>query len=244
MPTGLITGGSEGIGKAFAEYYAEKGYDLILVARNMTKLIDAKAELENTYDIRTDIISEDLSREGSATELYEKLKGRTIDVLINNAGIGYTGKSWEIPVEQEESMIGVNVTAMMSLCKYILHDQVQRGEGLIINVASTGAFQPGPYIAGYYASKSFVLSYTRAVHEEAAPYGVQVCALCPGPVDTAFYEKSGGKMSRFHMSPQKTVRYCMKHTGQTVIVPGFFNRAVRFVPVRVRIFFLKHMKKK
>lgn len=244
MTTVLITGGSEGIGKAFARYFAAEGYDLILTGLSMPKLTDAKAELENQYESRIQVISEDLSRKGSAGRLYQKLKGRNIDIFINNAGFGCTGKSWEIPVEREEDMIEVNVMTMMSLCKYVLQDQIHNGKGLIINVSSTGAFQPGPYIAGYYASKAFVLRYTQAVHVEAEKYGVQVCALCPGPVDTAFYEKSGGKMSRFHMSPEKVVCYCMKHTNRTVIVPGFTNRLMRLVPVPVRVFFLKQWKKK
>lgn len=244
MPTVLITGGSEGIGKAFACYFARKEYDLILVARNMPRLTDVKADLENRYHTRVTLIAMDLSEKDAASRLYEKLQGTEIDIFVNNAGFGTTGKSWEIPVELEEDMIAVNVTAMMSLCKYVLRDQLKRGKGLMINVASTGAFQPGPYIAGYYASKAFVLSYTRAVHEEVKDSGVQVCALCPGPTDTAFYQKSGGKMSHFHMTPEKVVNYCMKHTDQTVIVPGITNRLVRLVPARIRIFFLKHMKKK
>ena len=244
MSVVLITGGSEGIGKAFAEYFAKNGYDLVLTARNMPKLMDVKTDLENRYEISVSVIAEDLSVRGAAVDLYQKLHGKTIDVFINNAGIGYTGKSWEIPVDAEENMLEVNAVAMMSLCKCILRDQIQRGKGLIVNVASTGAFQPGPYIAGYYASKAFVLSYTKAVHEEAKEYGVQVCALCPGPTDTAFYEKSGGKMSYFHMTPQKAVRYCMKHTDRTVIVPGFTNRLIRIVPTGIRVFFLKRMKKK
>lgn len=240
----LITGGSEGIGKAFAQYFAQREYDLILVARNMPKLIDVKADLESRYHTRVTLISMDLSEKNAADRLYEKIRDKEIDIFVNNAGCGLTGKSWEIPVDQEESMLSLNVIAMTSLCKYVLRDQLKRGRGLIINVSSTGAFQPGPYIAGYYASKAYVLSYTEAVHEEVKNSGVQVCALCPGPTETAFYQKSGGKMSRFHMTPEKVVRYCMKHTGKTVIVPGFTNRLVRLVPVRIRIFFLKRMKKK
>lgn len=244
MKTVLITGGSEGIGKAFAEYFAREGYELILVAKNPLKLSDTKAELEKKYNQKIEIIAEDLSVKGSVSDLYQKLKGKKLDILINNAGLGYTGKSWEIPIDQEENMTMVNVTAMMSLCKYVLRDLVKRREGLIINVASTGAFQPGPYIAGYYASKSFVLQYTEAIHEEAKEFGVQVCALCPGPTDTAFYQKSGGKMSFFHMSPEKVVSYCMKHTNRKIIIPGFTNRLIRWIPVSVRVFFLKQMKKK
>lgn len=244
MSTVLITGGSEGIGKAFAVCFAQREYDLILVAKDMMKLMDLKAELENQYNCRVVVIAEDLAEKNAAVSLYQKLQGKKIDIFINNAGFGCTGKSWEIPVEREEAMIDVNVTAMMSLCKLILRDQIRDGKGLIINVASTGAFQPGPYIAGYYASKAFVLNYTRAVHEEAKAYGVQVCALCPGPTDTAFYQKSGGKMSRFHMSAEKTVRYCMKHVDQTVIVPGIINRFIRLIPVGIRVFFLKKMKEK
>ena len=124
-----------------------------------------------------------------------------------------------------------------------IKDHLSRKHGMIINVSSTGAFQPGPYIASYYASKSFVLSYSQALDAEVKSHGLRVYCLCPGPVDTAFYDKSGGKMSAYHMSAEDTVSWCMKHLGRNcVIVPGVINQLLRLVPIKIRIYFLSKMK--
>lgn len=241
----LITGGSEGIGFGFAKYYASKGYDVILVARNQMKLLDAKNMIENTYHKKVEIISYDLSVKDAARSLYEKLESKTIDILINNAGCGYTGRSWKIDIEKEEDMVMVNDVALMSLTKLFVNDMKKRHAGIIMNVSSTGSFQPGPYIAGYYASKSFVTSYTQAIHEEMKPYGVQVYCLCPGPVYTSFYDKSGTKNPRWAMDVDKVVDYTIKHMKKKcLIMPGFTNRLVRILPVRVRMSYVRKMKQK
>lgn len=242
MPKVLITGGSRGIGLAFAEYYAKEGYDIYLCARNMLKLMDVKKHLEDTYDIRCCIFQIDLSEKGKAKQLYDSA-GSDIDVLINNAGCGYTGYSEQIDIEKEEDMVMVNDAALMSLTKFYLTDMMKRHEGTIINIASTGAFQPGPYIAGYYASKAFVLSYTEAIHEEAKPYNVKVYCLCPGPAATDFYSASDLKIPKHAQSAESVVRYTMKHLKNScVIIPGFANRLVRFIPRRIRISAIKKMK--
>jgi len=232
MKTVLITGGSEGIGYALAELFVRDGYDVILAARNMMKLLHARERLQEISKVaRIDVISIDLSVSGSAMRLYQQVRDRKIDVLVNNAGSGLTGRSWKLPIETEEQMIGLNDTALVSLTKLCLRDMTARKEGVILNVASTGAFQPGPYIAGYYASKAFVLSYSRAVREEAKPYGVSVSCLCPGPVDTGFYGKSGGKKPAYIMSPEKCAAYAYQRMGKkAVIVPGLLNRMLMIVP--------------
>lgn len=237
----LITGGSEGIGYAFAQYYASRHAEVILAAKREDLLIQAVNNLKKQYDCSVSYIVSDLSLKGSALSLYRHVKN--IDILINNAGFGCQGNSWDIPYEKEEDMIMVNCMAVMDLTKLYLKDMIPERKGRILNVCSTGAFQPGPYIAGYYATKSYVLSYTRAVREEVKQYGISVSALCPGPVNTAFYAKSGGHMSLYHMSPDQVVKYAIRHEKQAVIIPGTGNKLMRILPVSLRMKCLKHMKK-
>ncbi len=239
----LITGGTEGIGSAFAKYYASIGDELFLVARNRMRLVDVKNQLENTYHNKVHMLVCDLSEVGSASKLYESLEEEEIDVLINNAGVGYTERSWKIDIDKEEKMVVLNDVTLMSLTKLFSNDMKKRHTGTIINIASTGAFQPGPYIAGYYASKSFVSSYTQAVCEELRPYGIHVYCLCPGPVDTDFYLKGGTRAPRNAMDPDKVVKYTIKHMKKRcLIIPGFINRIVRIFPVRVRMKFIQRSK--
>lgn len=245
MASVLITGGSRGIGLAFAEYYAKEGYDVILNARNMLKLIDVKRYLEDTYQVQCHIFAIDLSHPDAAKELYDLAVPYDIDVLINNAGTGYTESSWKINIQKEEEMVMLNDVSLMSLTKLFLKDMKEKQSGIIINISSTGAFQPGPYIAGYYASKAFVSSYTEAVHEEAKAYSVKVYCVCPGPVDTDFYSTSDLKAPKYAMSPEECVRYTMKHLkNRCVIIPGFYNRLVRIVPKKIRMHAIARMKQK
>lgn len=237
----LITGGSEGIGYAFARYYASKHAEVILVARREELLKKAANQLKQEYECSVSYIVSDLSVRGSALNVYRQV--RDIDVLINNAGFGFQGKSWDISLDKEEDMIMVNCMAVMDLTRLYIKDMINKRKGRIINLCSTGAFQPGPYIAGYYASKSFVLNYTRAIREEVKDYGIHVSALCPGPVDTAFYDKSGGHMSMYHMSAEQVVRYTIRHQNQAVIIPGIGNKLMRIIPVSLRMKLLKVMKK-
>lgn len=240
----LITGGSEGIGFELAKLFVKDGNNVTICARNPVKLQDAKNELTTFNELsHVDCMAIDLSKPGASEELYQKMKKKEIDVLVNNAGCGYVGKSWHIDIEKEEQMVIVNDIACMSLTKLFLKDMCYNHEGTILNVSSTGAFQPGPYIAGYYASKSFVYSYTKAVHEEAKAYGVHVSILCPGPVDTDFYHKSGGKKPRGAMSAEKVAKYAYKNMfHKNVIIPGFLNRIVRILPVSLRMKFIKKQK--
>lgn len=240
----LITGGSEGIGFAFAQYYCAHGYEVILASKRAEKLEEAKRKLKAEYDVEVTVIQTDLTQEKEVRKLYETADGDNLDVLINCAGYGTTGYTWKIPVETDENLVRVNCIALMTLCKLYTAGHVKKNNGMIINVSSTGAFQPGPYIASYYASKSFVLNYTIALYEEVKSYGIRVYCLCPGPVDTAFYEKSGGTMSGYHMSAENTVRYCMRHLKKRcVIVPGWGNRMMRYIPEQLRIVFLRKEKK-
>lgn len=176
----------------------------------------------------------------SGERLYARVNGRLFDVLVNCAGYGMSGKAEEIGIEVDEKMVAVNVITPMTLSKLFVRDHKN---GLLINVCSTGAFQPGPYIASYYASKSFLLSFTEALVMEKKSTELEIIALCPGPVDTDFYKKSKGTMSRFHESAEDVVSYCMSHLNQTVIIPGWYNRAIRLVPLKIREKALLRLKK-
>lgn len=241
----LVTGGTEGIGLAFAKYYAAREAELYLVARNMLKLIDTKKLLEDTYHTKVNIYAIDLSIEGASKKLYESLKDKNIDVVMNNAGIGYTQCSWKIDIEKEEKMVMLNCVALLSLSKLFVRDMLQRKNGCIINISSTGCFQPGPYIAGYYASKAFVTSYTKALYEEVRQYGIKVYCVAPGPVYTNFYEKSGVKAPKHAMHVDQVVDYTIHHMhDKCMIIPGFWNRMALFVPEKLRIYFVKKSKQK
>lgn len=241
----LITGGSEGIGFEFAKYYASQDDEIILVARNQMKLLDAKNELENLYHKKVQIISCDLSEKGSAYKLFKNVESENVDILINNAGCGYTERSWKIDIDKEEDMVVVNDISLMSLTKLFINQMKKRHEGIVINISSTGSFQPGPYIAGYYASKSFVTSYTLAIREEIKSYGIRVYCVCPGPVYTGFYDKGGARNPRYALTAEKVVKYTVKHMkGKCLIIPGFTNRIVRIIPMKIRMKFIMNSKKK
>lgn len=242
----LITGGSEGIGLELAKCFASDGCDLIIAGRDAGKLQDAAAVLENQYHVAVRTIAIDLSEPQAAEELHEAVSDTEISVLINNAGMGTAGKAWQIPAADDERLIAVNITALTVLTKLFLKDMLERNRGVIMNVASTGAFQPGPYIASYYASKAYVLSYTRALAEEVKDTDVQVCCLCPGPVLTGFYRKSQQKEPSAAMPAAECADYAwrMMKKGKTVIIPGPLNRLAALVPEGIAMHFVAGMKKR
>ena len=241
----LITGGSEGIGLAFAKEYSKQKYHLFLAARSRDKLEKAAADIHHQYDVPVTVISCDLSEAGTAEKLFAELEQENIDVLINNAGCGYAGEALKIDAAAEKNMIQLNISSLVTLTKLFGAQMTARNSGTIVNVASTGAFQPGPYIASYYASKSFVLSYTRALKEELKKTNVQIYCLCPGPVDTGFYQKSGGEMSRCHISPEACAAYAVRHMhNHTVLIPDALNRFLIILPSGLKMKWLAGAKKK
>ena len=247
MKYALITGGTSGIGYALAEKFAEEGYALVIVASNQHRLELTKDKLENKYGIPVFIYQQNLAEVGAAKELYERIKKDNIeiDVLVNNAGYGQIGATQDIDFEKDEGLMVLNMISLTELCKLFIEDMYRRKTGKILNVASTGAFQPGPYTATYYASKSYVLNYSRAIRVEAKKKGVQVCTLCPGTTDTEFFHKTGRKTPKGAMSPQKTAEYAYKKLmrDKEVIVPGILNKLLRIVPVKIKIFFVALIKK-
>lgn len=223
----LITGASEGLGRAMAERLAGMGYEIIAVARNEQKLAELKAALgppTQTYAL-------DLSDMANCYQLYDLVKGQEIDILINNAGFGVYGEFCESDLADELNMLDLNVKALHLLTKLFLRDFVAADKGIILNVASLAAFMPGPMHAGYYASKAYVLRLTQAVYEELRRRGsaVHVCAFCPGPVKTGFNSRAGAGFAVRGLECQPAADYAIKmiFRRKLVILPDFAFKMTR-----------------
>ncbi|NOH78404.1 SDR family oxidoreductase [Vibrio sp. RE86] len=186
--TALITGASNGIGLELAKIHAEKGGDLVIVARSKGKLEQLKKDLEAQYSVRVDVISSDLSHPESVQQIFAQTNsmGIQVDVLINNAGFGGHGKFFERSLEDEQAMMQVNMVTLTNLTHLYLKGMIERNSGKILNVSSTASFMPGPLQAVYYATKAYVTSFTQAIADEVKDRNISVTALCPGTVDTGF----------------------------------------------------------
>lgn len=189
----LITGASSGIGTELAHIHAEKGGDLIIVARRKDKLEELKQELESKYKVKVMVIAKDLTDQKAAKEIYDEVtkSGIIVDYLINNAGFGGHGKFHERAWEQDLAMINLNIVALTALTRFFLPDFVERNEGRILNVSSTASFLPGPLQAVYYATKAYVTFFSNAIAEELYDTNVTVTALLPGVTETEFAKVSG-----------------------------------------------------
>jgi len=191
--TALITGASSGIGKEFAKIHAEKGGDLIVVARSENKLNELKKELEGSYKISVFVIKKDLTEQNAAKEIYDQVQnaGLKVDYLINNAGFGGLGKFNERELAQDLAMINLNVSALTALTHYFLQDFVKNNEGKILNVSSTASLMPGPLQAVYFATKAYVTFFSNAIAEELSDTNITVTNLMPGATETEFGKVSG-----------------------------------------------------
>ena len=232
----VITGASSGIGAEFARQLSARGYNLLLVARRADRLEKLSDQLTTVCEIFT----ADLSKKSECLRLVKALEGRRVDLFINNAGFGVCGSYLETDDAREEEMIRVNVEAMARLFRFAVRRMHAAGGGTILNVASSAGLLPGgPYMAGYYASKAYVVSMTRGVAEELREMHspVYVCALCPGPVDTEFNDHAGVVFALRGITPELCVEEAllgMMHR-KTIIVPSAFMRlctsAQRLVPI-------------
>jgi hypothetical protein len=244
--TTMITGASSGLGAEFARLAAADKSDVVLVARSVDKLNVIGAALERDHGVRATILAEDLAQPDCAGVIADALaaRGIEIDSLINNAGFGTYGPFAETSLEEERQMIDVNIAALTMLMKRLVPGMVARRRGRILNVASTAAFQPGPLMAVYYASKAYVLSLSEALAEELAGTGVTVTCLCPGPTRTGFQararmERSGLFKVLSVMDAATVARqgYAGMKAGRTLVIPGLLNKltaqAIRFTPRRV-----------
>jgi len=246
MPTALITGASSGIGLELASLAARDRHDLVLVSRNRERLESIGRGLAEEYGVRVSVIAKDLAHPEAAGELAAELasRGIPVDVLVNNAGFGVYGFFAETSIESEAEMIEVNVLALTRLTKTFLRGMLERRRGWILNVASTAAFQPGPIMAVYYATKAYVLSFTEALASETSGTGVRVAALCPGPTLTAFQTRAGFKPIPLLKTPLVTSASFVARAGwegmkkgKRVVVPGLTNKilvqAERITPRRL-----------
>lgn len=248
MKYALVTGATSGIGIAISRVLARKGYGIVMAASSLKHLEEAEKSMERRFpEVNVYIIAEDLSIKGSAIRLYNKIKekGITIDVLVNNAGYGLVGATEKIDLIKDENMLYLNMITPTILCKLFLKDMYKRKRGSILNVSSTGAFQPGPYTSTYFASKSYLYSYSLAIRYEAGKYGVRVCTLCPGTTRTKFFKKEGIKTPVWAMPAGKVAEYAIEglEKNQAVVIPGKTNRIFCIVPSGIKMAVIARMKK-
>lgn len=232
----LITGGSEGIGYELAKLFSKDGHNVIIVARNETKLLKVKRELEEKYKNKVKTISLDFTVEKSCEELIDIVdkKNFVVDNLINNVGIGSFGDFCDAEEGFEDRIIDINIRTVTILTKYYMKQMLSRGSGNILNVSSTASFVAGPRMAMYYSTKAYVLSLTEALYEEARGTGVYIGCLCPGPVKTTFQEKAGIKKAestkKYLMDASDVAQkaYAGFNKKKAIIVPGFKNKLAVF----------------
>jgi uncharacterized protein len=254
--TTLITGASGGIGYDLAELFAQNGYDLVLVARNEPKLQQIKRDWEQRYKIQIHVLAKDLTLAAAPQELVEALRTKNIsvDVLVNNAGFGWKGNFAEMKESDALEMIQVNITSLVHLTRLLLPDMLARKSGKILNVASTAAFQPGPEMAMYYATKAFVLSFSEALSAEVEDKGISITTLCPGPTNTNFQARANmantqvfRKMAVMDSRTVAALGYQGLMKGKRVIVPGVMNKigvwSTRFVSHAMLMRVVKFMHK-
>jgi short-subunit dehydrogenase len=233
----LITGASAGLGVEFARQLSNRGHSLVLAARRKDRLDDLAKTLDNARAVAID-----LAKANAAAKLLADVEanGEEVEFLVNNAGFGLIGRFAELDARRQRQMIDLNVATLTDLCRAVAPQLVARKSGAILNVASTAAFQPGPNMAVYFATKAYVLSFTEALHEELKPHGVKVSCLCPGPTRTEFGEVAGfggsGTFDRVAMDAPEVVAAGLAglDRNRAVVVPGLVNKigaaSTRFAP--------------
>jgi short-subunit dehydrogenase len=229
MNTAIITGASSGIGEVFARKLAARGRNVLLVARSEDKLITLCNELGRSNSIRAQYVALDLSKPEAPKQLFDEAqeRGLFVDLLINNAGFGSMDEFSKLELSRELNMIDLNVKALVELAYRFLKPMIEKHQGAVINVASTAAFQPVPYMATYAATKAFVLSFSEALWEENRTHGVKIMALCPGVTETNFFEAARGEKppARISQTPEEVVDTALRGLaqGRSHIISGWTN---------------------
>ena len=235
--TALITGASSGIGKSLAHQFASHGFNLVLVASNEAPLREAADELRAAHDVTVMTLARDLTQPDVPREIHAELRQRgiSIDVLVNDAGVGQGGPFSDSSVDKDVEIIRLNVESLTKMTKLFLHDMLARGGGKILNVGSVAGFQPGPLLAVYHATKAYVNSFTEALAEELKDTNVSVTLLCPGPTDTGFFQRAEMEDTRIFesgmlMEPEEVaeIAYEALMDGERVVIPGMSNRVMTF----------------
>ena len=240
--TALVTGASAGLGREYARLFAKDGHDLVLVARRRERLNELACELAAAHGTTCTVIVADLAAASAGQHIAEQVQaaGRSIDFLVNNAGFGRRGPFAQSDVRLQLEMIDVNMRALVELTRLFLPGMVERRQGRILNIASMAGFVPGPFMATYYASKAFVLSFTEALARELHGTGVTATASCPGPTATEFGDVAGNSQSNLFKRHVADVAAVARHgyhamlAGTVVAIPGLQNKlsvqSVRFAP--------------
>ena len=229
MATAFITGASAGIGRELARCFAADGHDLLLVARRLPELQALCAELEQRHRIKARAIACDLASPSALAGLLAEVRGLEFEYLVNNAGFGTCGSFAELPADREAAMVELNVTAVVQLTRAVLPQMLARQSGRILNVGSTAGFQPGAYMATYYATKAFVNSFSEALAYELRGSGVSITLSCPGPTQTEFGDISGVNKTRLFKlgaAPAASVAtqaYRAMQRGRPMVVHGLLN---------------------
>jgi len=249
-PRALVTGASSGIGLELARILAREGYDLLLTARRLQRLEELRESIraETAATVEISLLEADLSEKGAVDRIAARAGEGGVDLLVNCAGIGAFGPFGEGDPDSYTQMIAVNVDAPTRLASLLLPAMVRRGKGMILNVASVAAFQPGPLMAVYYATKAYVLSLSEALAEELEGTGVSVTALCAGPTRTEFHVRAGvpvGKVTSARTVAEAGYRAMVR--GRRIVVPGLFFRLLilfsRFLPRRSAAAFVHRAQK-
>jgi uncharacterized protein len=226
----LITGASQGIGYEFTKLFAADGYPLVLVARDEARLTQISAEISARYGVKIKVLPRDLSRPAAAVEIFDELQREQIHVgiLVNNAGFGFHGPFVDLDWRKQADLLQVNITALAQLTHLFVKPMLARREGRILNVASTAAFVPGPFMSMYYASKAFVQSFSQALAEELAGSGVTVTAVCPGLTRSQFQARAGlkrpGGFLMMEADKVALIGYRGLMRGKRLVVTGWLNR--------------------
>ncbi len=244
----LITGASSGIGRDIARELASRGYDLVLVARRKNRLEALKRELSTNVEI----IVSDLSSTFNCMKLYDSVKDKNIDILINNAGFGLAGDFTQTNLDKELDMIDLNVKAVHVLTKCFLKDFKEKNSGYILNVSSSAAFQPGPLMNTYYATKAYVYNMTLAIYEELKQSNSQVYigCLCPGPVDTEFNKVAKVEFAVPSLSSEFVARYAVRKMlkRKLLIIPGVQMKLTYFLtkvsPLKLKLWITYHIQRR
>ncbi len=245
----LITGASSGIGRDMARELAKRGCDLILVARRRNRLEEIKNEITG---VSVETIECDVSTEENCTKLYNSVKDKGVDMLVNNAGFGLAGEFLSTDLNKELNMIKTNVVAVHMLTKLFLRDFAEKDRGIILNVASSAAYMAGPYLSTYYATKNYVRRLTEAVYRELKEKNsnVSVSVLCPGPVNTEFNDVANVKFALKGLSSEYVARYAIEKAlkGKLYIIPGLQMKLgvflLRFIPNKLMLKISAHIQKK
>lgn len=232
--TVMVTGASSGIGMELARLFARQGCSLVVVARRRETLEALALELQSQYQVSVTVLECDLREPHAPEHIAQELKrsNRHIDVLVNNAGFGLVGPHAALDTQSQLDMLQVNITALVHLTHLLLPGMLERNTGGVLNVASTAAFQAGPNMAIYYASKAFVLSYTEALHEEVRDSQVHVSCLCPGPTHTGFFNAAGTDGARFltmgAQSASEVAAFGLAafQNNRAIAISGFKNRVL------------------